>query len=383
MYRRKFLALGGASLALLSSAALGNPLKSNQSNPKFIWLVLRGALDSLHTVVPTFETELERHRPKLFGSIKEDLLPIGDGFALHPALKNLHQWYGQKELLPIVAVSTGYDGRSHFDGQDFLESGLGKIEHDSGWIARALESREKSGIAISRSIPIAMRGSDRTTSWFPSRIGASGEETYQSILDLYQYEPALASNFEKGLQMKASAAGKMGSLRPGAFPELAQACAKLMLADGKLDCALLELGGWDTHNRQAPRLNTKLAELDQGLGDLKKALGSEWHNTVIAISTEFGRTVRENGTAGTDHGTGSAMFLAGGAVDGGRVLGQWPGLKSKQLFENRDLQPTSNVYDWLAGTLQQHWQLDSTQLARIFPTGKIRTENLILRRTTA
>ncbi|MCA0892139.1 DUF1501 domain-containing protein [Microbulbifer agarilyticus] len=383
MERRKFLALGGASLALLSSATLGNPLKPNKSNPKFIWLVLRGALDSLHTLVPTFETELERHRPKLFGSIKEDLLPISDSFALHPALKNLHQWYGQKELLPVVAVSTGYDGRSHFDGQDFMESGLGKIEHDSGWIARALESKGKSGIAISRSIPIAMRGSDRTTNWFPSRMEGSGEEIYQSILNLYQYEPALANNFEKGLSMKAAAAGQMGSSRPGAFPELAEACAKLMLADNTLDCALLELDGWDTHNRQAPRLNTKLAELDQGLSALKQALGPEWDNTVIAVSTEFGRTIRENGTAGTDHGTGSAMFLAGGAVDGGRILGQWPGLKPKQLFENRDLQPTSNVYDWLADALQQHWQLNRTQTAAIFPTGKARGEQLIRDRATA
>ncbi|MCA0900818.1 DUF1501 domain-containing protein [Microbulbifer agarilyticus] len=380
MERRKFLALGGASLALLSSATLGNPLKPSKSNPKFIWVILRGALDSLHTLVPTFETELERHRPKLFGGIKEDLLPISNGFALHPALKNLHQWYGQKELLPVVAVSTGYDGRSHFDGQDFMESGLGKIEHDSGWIARALENKGKSGIAISRSIPIAMRGSNRTTNWFPSRMDGSGEEIYQSILDLYQYEPALANNFEKGLKMKASAAGQMDSSRPGAFPELAQACAKLMLADTTLDCALLELDGWDTHNRQAPRLNTKLAELDKGLAALKQVLGPEWDNTVIAVSTEFGRTVRENGTEGTDHGTGSAMFLAGGAVDGGRILGQWPGLKSKQLFENRDLQPTSNVYDWLVDTLEQHWKLNSTQLAHIFPTAQARGEIITRRR---
>jgi len=134
------------------------------------------------------------------------------------------------------------------------------------------------------------------------------------------------------------------------------------------DCAMLELGGWDTHKGQANRLARGLNELDKGLAVLKEGLGSDWQNTVVIVGTEFGRTAKENGTGGTDHGTASALFFAGGAINGGRVLGQWPGLSERALFQKRDLRPTSNMYSWLATVLGEHWQMSQQELAQVFPS---------------
>jgi uncharacterized protein (DUF1501 family) len=155
------------------------------------------------------------------------------------------------------------------------------------------------------------------------------------------------------------------------FKDLATSCGRLLAQDNRIDCAMLEVGGWDTHNNQANRLTNKLKELDSGLAALKENLAESWENTVVIVATEFSRTAKENGTKGTDHGTASAMFIAGGNVAGGRVTGRWPGLKSKQLFENRDLQPTSNSISWISTVLKQQWKMSDAELAKVFPSSKV------------
>jgi len=130
---------------------------------------------------------------------------------------------------------------------------------------------------------------------------------------------------------------------------------------------MLEMGGWDTHNSQVNRLNNQFKELDKGLAALKAELGPQWQYTVVVIATEFGRTVSVNGTQGTDHGTASAVFVAGGAVNGGRVAGEWPGLAPQQLYQNRDLKPTSDIRHYLSMILTQHWGLAPPQLDAVFP----------------
>ena len=149
-----------------------------------------------------------------------------------------------------------------------------------------------------------------------------------------------------------------------------------MTENNAADSAMLELGGWDTHNNQANRLEKKLAELDKGLDALKAGLGEHWQNTLVIVATEFGRTAKENGTAGTDHGTGGAMLFAGGAINGGQVLGGWPGLKREQLFEERDLMPTSNSLSWIATALAQHWQFTDEELAYAFPSASVYKQKL-------
>ncbi|MDP7591128.1 MAG: DUF1501 domain-containing protein [Litorilituus sp.] len=370
--RRKFIQMTGASLAILSfpmSSAFAYDLNKTTTNKKIIWLVLRGGQDSLHTIVPAFDPQYKALRPKLSSSFKVPLLSLEKGFALHPSLKHLHTWYQEKDLLPIVAVSSGYPRRSHFDGQDFLESGKGDIDHDSGWLARAIDVKNKRALAVSRITPISLRSSEQVNTWYPSNLKNADGDIYDALAKLYQYDERLKESLDSGLAVRGLVGGAKNNKkkRQGKFIDLAKGCAKLMVDKQGADCAMLELGGWDTHNNQSGRLEQKLTELDNGLAELKLGLGKEWSNTVVVIGTEFGRTVKENGTGGTDHGTGSALFLAGGAVAGGKVEGKWPGLKTQELYEQRDLMPTSNSFAWIGSVLAQHWQFSEQELKQVFP----------------
>jgi uncharacterized protein (DUF1501 family) len=381
--RRKFIKMTGAGLAILTfpmgSVFAAESLKAKKNSPKIVWIVLRGALDSLHTIVPTQDPQYQNLRPKLSKSFKSPLLPLEKGFALHPSLINLHQWYQEKNMLPIVAVSSGYLKRSHFDGQDFLESGKGEIDQDSGWLARAIDVKNKKALAVSRSTPISLRSSDQVNTWYPSKLKGSDDDIYSALGQLYQYDEALKENLEKGLEVKGlvETETSKNKKRSGKFIELTKACAKLMVGDEGLDCAMLELGGWDTHNNQSNRLQQKLTELDKGLAALKAGFGNEWQNTVVIIGTEFGRTVKENGSGGSDHGTGSALFLAGGAINGGKIKGRWPGLNDDELFAQRDLMPTSNSFAWIGSVLSQHWQFSEKELAQVFPHMKPYNEAVV------
>jgi len=390
--RRKFVKMAGAGLAMLSfpmSSAFANGTASKaklvgsltvKRSPKIVWVVLRGALDSLHTIVPTFDEQYSKLRPKLSQSFKSPLLPLEKGFALHPSLSNLHQWYQEKSLLPIVAVSSGYAKRSHFDGQDFLESGKGEIDHDSGWLARAINAKNKNALAVAQTTPISLRSpvtkAEQVNTWYPSKFKSADEDIYAALNKLYQNDAALKEKLTSALEVKDLVDDSSQNKQKGKFNDLAKSCAKLMSDEQGVDCAMLELGGWDTHNNQSTRLARKLTELDNGLAELKAGLGDDWQNTVVIIGTEFGRTAKENGTGGTDHGTASALFLAGGAVNGGKVKGQWPGLKSDELFQQRDLMPTSNSFAWFASVLSQHWLLSEQELEQVFPHIKAYSEPL-------
>lgn len=373
--RRRFLkhaALGTAMLNFPSALAL---TKGKKTNKKVIWVVLRGALDSLHTVIPTQDSHYQIHRPQLAKSFKKPLLPLNGAFSLHSSLTNCYQLYKDKSLLPIVAVGSGYAARSHFDGQDFLESGLGVVEQDSGWLARGMDLKHKKGIAVSQSMPVSFRQSEYANTWYPSRLKSAEQDYYQQLENLYSDNMKMQSVLEKGLELRATI--KKEKKQRGQFVQLADACTKLLVKDPSLSCAMLELGGWDTHNQQANRLERNLSLLDKGIASLQKGLGSMWDDTLVIVATEFGRTVKENGTKGTDHGTGSVMFLTGGAVKGGKVLGEWPGLKPEQLFEGRDLKPTSNTFDWIATALQQHWRISDADITKIFPKAKVLPNQLI------
>ncbi len=382
--RRKFIKMSSAGLAVLSfpmsSVFASEPLKKSKNNPKIIWVLLRGALDSLHTIVPTLDPQYKALRPKLSTSFKAPLLPLERGFALHPSLKNLHAWYQKKDLLPIVAVSTGYPRRSHFDGQDFLESGKSDIDHDSGWLARAIDVKQKQALAVARATPISLRSSEQVKTWYPSNLKNADDDIYSAIAKLYQHDELLRENLQNGLEVRGlvGAQKRNKKKRQGKFIDLTKACAKLMVGEQGIECSMLELGGWDTHNNQSGRLEQKLTEFDNGLAELKAGLGDEWQNTVVVIGTEFGRTAKENGTGGTDHGTGSALFLAGGAVAGGKIEGQWPGLKPQELFEQRDLMPTTNSFAWFGNVLAQHWHFSEQELIQVFPHMKAYNKKLVL-----
>ncbi|WP_216638571.1 DUF1501 domain-containing protein [Endozoicomonas arenosclerae] len=321
MKRREMIKLLGTGLALSPLSLYGAVPNTSADNKKLVWVVLRGAMDSLHAVMPTSDPHFLSHREKLAAPILDKALPLDRGFVLHPELSQLHQWYLQQNLSPVVAVASPYRSRSHFDAQDTLESGMPRFQHDSGWLGRALNVQNKSGLAVANSLPLSMRGSNQATTWYPSRFKEANEEFYDQLMSLYHEDPALLDSLKQGLKTRALAQDNMGKKRAANFIAQARAAGKLLSGEQSPDAIMLEMGGWDTHDNQANRLNRQLKQLNTGLTELQKSLGDTWKNTVVVIATEFGRTVKVNGTGGTDHGTASTLILAGGAFKGGKVLG--------------------------------------------------------------
>ncbi len=364
MNRREWLKMAGCGFMAWNMPWV---MAGEASRPKLIWVLLRGGMDSLHAILPTADDNLMRQRKSLVAPVIDNALDLGHGFALHPAFRTLHQLYQDQQLLPIVATASGNKTRSHFKAQDILECGLPELDHDNGWLNRAMKAYQGEGLAVSHSIPISLRGQQLAKTWYPDSLPAAEEDLYSRLEALYEGDELLKSRLLDGLQTRQQLGDMAGGNAAQKFPKLADACAKLMAQKDGPDCAMLEMGGWDTHKNATARLNRQFKELDQGIAKLQQGLGKQWSQTVVMVATEFGRTVAENGTSGTDHGTASAMFVAGGAVQGGNVLGQWPGLAKRDLYEGRDLRPTSDIRQWISAVLHQHWGLKEAQLMGVFP----------------
>ena len=381
---RRALLLGGASFAAwaylpkFARAADGR-------DPRLIVVILRGALDGLATVAPVGDPDYAG----LHGSIAltpdgpHAALMLNSFFALHPAMPEFARMYRDKHAAVVHAVSTPYRDRSHFDGQDVLESGYagpGRVQ--SGWLNRALEAlprgeRVMSGLAIGPTTPLVLRGAAPTVGWSPVALPQAADDTAMRLVELYRHrDPALASALTQGLQLDKSAQGddmkpKPGNNGAGAMRQVARGAAKLMAADDGPRIAALAFDGWDTHaNEGGPvgRLAQLLGGLDGALAEFESGLGERWRDTVVVVATEFGRTARINGTEGTDHGTGTIALLAGGAVKGGRVIADWPGLKPANLYEARDLAPTTDLRAIIKGVLHDHLGVAERVLAEtVFP----------------
>ncbi len=381
--RRAFL-LGGASFA--AWAYLPKFARAADArDPRLIVVILRGALDGLATVAPIGDPDYA----ELHGSIAltsdgpHAATMLDSFFALHPSMPEFARMYREKQAAVIHAVSTPYRDRSHFDGQDVLESGFagpGRVQ--SGWLNRALEGLPKgehvmSGLAVGATTPLVLRGVAPTVGWAPVNLPPAADDTATRLLDLYQHrDPALASALAQGLQLEKTALGEDMKARPGgnnvaAMRLVARGATKVMAADDGPRIAALAFDGWDTHaNEGGPvgRLAQLLSGLDGALGEFQSGLGERWRDTVVVVATEFGRTARINGTEGTDHGTGTVALLAGGAVKGGRVIADWPGLKAANLYEGRDLAPTTDLRAALKGILRDHLGIGETVLAKnVFP----------------
>ncbi|MCF2946602.1 DUF1501 domain-containing protein [Paraglaciecola aquimarina] len=368
--RRDFIKGGMAGWVIAQSATasvLANTSTNNKSSKKIVWVMLRGAMDSLHGVIPTDDPDYMNIRGPLVESIKDKLLPMQNGYALHPAFKNCHTWYQNKEFSPVVAVASGYRRRSHFDAQDQMESGLDTTDYESGWLARAVGLLDGQGLAVAQTVPIALRGQTSSQTWYPPHFSATEDDTLDRLRSLYAGNEEFSNLLESAIMNRDMLDMDERSRAKPNFSYLAKNCGEILNKEDSAQCAMLELGGWDTHNNQATRLNRQFDILDKGLAELKQALGDTWKDTVVIVTTEFGRTVAVNGTKGTDHGTGSTMFLLGGAVKGQQVFGDWPGLAKEQLFEERDLMPTTDVRSWMASVLHQHWNMSLENIAYIFP----------------
>jgi uncharacterized protein (DUF1501 family) len=378
----------------LAGADGGAPLGDH----RLVVIILRGAMDGLDVLRPVGERTFAGYRPTLAATESLDL----DGFfGLHLGLSGLHPLWQSGELAFVQATSTPYrDKRSHFDGQDLLEAGtspdLPSAHLRDGWLNRMLQSvpglQSETAFAVGRQEMRIMRGPAPVMDWSPDTevnispqaqllleqvyhddplfMAAAAEAMMLSGLDLGEEMGGLAmSGEEMGSMMMAEtpAVPVLRGARLGEADRVADYAAERLR--GATRIAAFSLTGWDTHKGQGKGFGRALARLERAILRLKSGLGPEiWGKTTVLAMTEFGRTVAENGTGGTDHGTAGAMLVAGGAIRGGKVYGQWPGLEEADLFERRDLMPTSDVRAWAAHAMRGLYGFDRALLQdKVFP----------------
>jgi uncharacterized protein (DUF1501 family) len=409
--RRRFLFSTGA---LAASTVLPNVLFAQTGgSARLVVVILRGALDGLAAVPPYADPDYAGMRRELAiaaPGAADGALALDSTFGLHPSLGFLHERYLAGELVVFHAVASPYRDRSHFDGQNVLENGLTKpIGTADGWLNRALAALPRGArqpgeraVAISQNIPLILRGEAPVISKSPQVTPDVDEELLTRLADLYSKDDWFSARLSEAVQTEkmvddgANMAGAAAMTAPTlakqpavtqpateastaapriAAPDrvsgVARMAATLMRNEGGPDVAVIEAGGWDTHANQGGAkgaLAQRLAGLDQALRALADELGPLWPQTAVLVVTEFGRTAAMNGTRGTDHGTGGCAFLAGGAVRGGRVMADWPGLARTALLDDRDLRPTLDLRSVFKGVLDEHMHVGAKTLAtRIFP----------------
>ena len=378
-FRRR--ALLGSVLAggmLQPWSALSLAASGNTTGNRLIVVILRGGMDGLSAAPAVGDPEFAAARGHL-GQFATPALTLDKLVALHPQLTQLHAMYGQGELAVVHAVGLPYRERSHFDAQQVLESGgLRPFELNTGWLARALGQGGAKGIALNTTVPLVLRGLDAVDTWAPSALPEPSADLVARLERLYEGDVVLAAALARakalhlGSAMPAEMAGGMGG-RANNFPALAQRAVEFLAPPNGPQAAVLELGGWDTHANQAnPNgpLASNLRQLDAGLAALREGLSPSgtWKRTVVVVASEFGREVAINGTQGTDHGTGGVAFVLGGAVHGGRVIADWPGLAKKDRYEGRDLRITTDLRSVFKGVLADHLQVSLSSLNReVFP----------------
>ena len=372
--RRDILRTAGAGTLMAALPAVAFARANTDS--RLVMVILRGAADGLAVAAPYGDGNYRKVRGELaLPSPGQDggLLKLDGLFGLHPSLATVHDEYRKQQALIVHAVASPYRDRSHFDGQDVLENGAAAVGRArDGWLNRALAPiggslGAEAAIAMAQNTPLVLRGDNSVTSWAPSQLPDADDNTLRRLQDLYADDEFFATRLAQALKSQEIAAGQGdmdGTRRRGNEAEqmrtMMAATARFLTADNGPRIAVVEAGGWDTHANQGAAtggLANRLGGLDAGLAALRDGLGTAWTNTVVAVVTEFGRTVRVNGTRGTDHGTATAAMLLGGAVNGGRVVADWPGLRQADLFEERDLMPTTDLRSLFKAVLGDHLDL--------------------------
>lgn len=377
--RRTLLGVASAGVGL----AFAGRVAAQTSGPrnKMVFIIARGAMDGLSVTVPYADPNYVPLRGALAIAAPGEAggaLALSDGFGLHPALAGLHALHGRGQMRFAPAVALPVRIRSHFDAQDVLENGgEGLRQQTDGWLNRAIVAAGGAslrGLSIGAQTPLVLRGEAPVSSWAPGGE-VRGEDRIASLLqDLYVEDPMLGQSLARGLATEELVArdqtmdGASGPVRRNDIPALGRAVARLMTDQEGADIVALSLDGWDTHAGQRAQLQTRLTGLDQLISGLKDGLADQWSRTVVVVATEFGRTARTNGTQGTDHGTGSSLLLAGGALKPGGPVGDWPTLADNRLFEGRDLAPTLDIRSVFKGVLRDHVGVDLKALNdRVFP----------------
>ena len=395
---RAALAIG--SLSPWATLSLGATAPAHLAN-RFVFVVLRGGMDGLTAVPAPGDPAFAEARGAL-GQFGAATLPLQGPFALHPLLPQLHAMFGRGEAAVLHAVGLPYRERSHFDAQQVLESG-GTRPHElvTGWLGRALAGGAGGGggggadpplraVALQTAVPLVLRGPTAVDTWAPSNLPEPTPDLVARLATMYRNDPALAQALARARGLRddpgmASGTGGMSGGMPGSITggmpggmtggagrgvavALARKAAEFLHKGTQV--AVLEMGGWDSHANQATpqgAMSNNLRSLDATLAALREGLtapeaGGAWARTVVLVATEFGREVAMNGTQGTDHGSGGAAFVLGGAVKGGRVLADWPGLARHERFEARDLRVTTDLRAALRPILADHLGVSRTAL---------------------
>jgi uncharacterized protein (DUF1501 family) len=365
--RRFFLASSSGALAALGLPRMAFARANTQR--RFVFIIQRGAADGLSIVAPTGDPA--------FAAIRGDFTDLSGGarlgsfFTLHPALAETGKLYAEGQALFVHAVASPYRDRSHFDGQNVLESGgSAAYRVKDGWMNRLLgllPQGEAKALALSSTVPLALRGAHEVASYAPSKLPSPSDDLLARVGMLYQSDQQLHGLWSTAMQTRKTAGdlSDAGGRNGAATGTLA---AKMLSGENGARIAMIETGGWDTHSGQRARLAAQLRGLDQMVSAMKTGLGADWANTLVVVATEFGRTVAPNGTGGTVHGQASAAMLLGGAVAGGRVVADWPGLTQAALYEGRDLKPTTDLDAMIAGALAQHYGLEPARaMTTLFP----------------
>lgn len=381
--RRLFLAAGSASAALTLLAAPRLALASPAAGKRFVFIMLRGAADGLATIAPTGDPGFAAVRGA-FAEHSAGGTKVDSFFTLHPALAETAKLYALREAMFVHAIASPYRERSHFDGQNVLETGgPAAYRLRDGWMNRLLGLLPKdraTAVALSPTVPMILRGSHQVSSYATSKLPEASDDLLMRVGALYESDRQLHPLWESAIQTRAAASDLSGAAgREGAA--LGELAARLLLGQTGARIALIESNGWDTHARQRGRLAAQLRGLDQTIASLKRGLGPAWSATLVIVATEFGRTAYPNGTGGTDHGTASAAMLLGGAVAGGKVVADWPGLRASQLYEGRDLKPTASLDALIASAVSHHYGLDpALGMRALFPESRSRPfEQMVVR----
>jgi uncharacterized protein (DUF1501 family) len=387
MYTRRFflrasaVAMAGVGMAppwLVRAAA-----ETSRRRKILVAIFQRGAADGLNIVVPFFESRYYDGRPSI--AVPQPGKPSGaidlDGrFGLHPNLQSLKPMWDAGQLAIVEATGSPDPTRSHFDAQDFMESGTpGRLTED-GWLNRALaptdpQSSPLRAISIGAQLPRTMRGrqpavavSDVTQFQVRNRqLAGILENMYATTPD----EKLLATGKEafdaaKMIETitRAPYAPANGAQYVGDFGRSLQQVARLIKADVGVEVAFADIGGWDHHFNESPQLANVLQQFGASLAAFARDMGDRMEDIVLVTMSEFGRTVKEDGNNGTDHGHGNVMFVMGGAVRGGHIYGRWPGLAPEQLYEQRDLAVTTDFRDVLGELAAEHL---GQKADRVFP----------------
>ena len=394
MKRRKFLqtvalATGGMMIPVGSSSWVARGAEGAKNPQRLVVILLRGAIDGLNIVVPHQDAEYYNLRPSIainYPKEKQGAIDLDGFFGLHPDLNNLKPFWQQKTLAFIHNCGSPNDTRSHFDAQDYMETGTPGIKSTpDGWLNRLLAQLPKDkptqALNVGNTTPRILKGTMPIAHLRPGKNSLNAlpldrPRVGEAFDRLYSGDSKIAKAYQEGRQARSIILEQLSqemmsasrdAVSPDKFVDDAAEVARLIAGDAKTQLAFMDVGGWDTHINQPGIFNRSLPPLGEGLATLVKNLGAAYQNTVIVVMSEFGRTAKENGNKGTDHGHGNVLWLLGGAVKGGQVYGDWTGLDEANLHEKRDLPVNTDFREAIATILSQHLQLNTQQIASVFP----------------